>query len=124
MMVIVPCCEPFFVGEKVALTVQFAPAATLDPHVDVTANSVLAFIDAILSDVVPVLVSFTLCGLLVVPTACFLKFSGVVGVNLTTPVLSKVVIAPYKGLRTTMSGLRSPFKSATATEVASNPPEL
>jgi|GEM_PF-3025937 len=67
MMVIVPCCAPCFVGEKVALIVQFAPAATLDPQVDVTANSALAFMEEILRAVVPVLVSLTVCGLLVVP---------------------------------------------------------
>ena len=60
MMVIVPCFAPFCVGENVALIVHFAPAATLAPQVEVTANSVLAFIDAILSAVVPVLVTLTI----------------------------------------------------------------
>src|ERR1700730_13689742 len=89
MMVIVPCTEPFFAGENVTLIVHFAPAATLAPQVEVTPNSVLAFIDAILNAVLPVLVRVTVCGVLVVPTACFLKFSGVVGEKLTTPVLRR-----------------------------------
>lgn len=59
MMVIVPWTEPFFVGENVALIVHFAPAATLAPQVEVALNSVLAFIDAILNAVVPVLVRVT-----------------------------------------------------------------
>jgi len=60
MIEIVPCTVPCCVGEKVTLIVQFAPAATLDPQVEVTANSVLALIDAILSAVVPVLVTLTI----------------------------------------------------------------
>src|SRR5579862_4734267 len=76
---IVPWTGPFFVGENVALMVHFAPAATEEAQVEVTANSALAFIDAILSAVVPVLVSVTFSGGLVVPAACFLKFKGVVG---------------------------------------------
>src|SRR5579871_1531382 len=90
-MEIVPWTVPFFVGEKVALIVHVAPAATEEPQVEVTANSALALTEAILNAVVPVLVSLTVCGLLVVPTACFLKFSGVVGEKLTTPVFSRVV---------------------------------
>jgi hypothetical protein len=42
MMVMVPCTAPFLVGENVALILQFAPGATEEPQVDVTANSVLA----------------------------------------------------------------------------------
>ena len=90
IIVIVPVFAPFWVGENVTLTVQFAPAATLAPQVEVIPNSALAFIDAILSAVLPVLVSVTVCGELVVPTVCFLKFSGVVGEKATTPVLSNV----------------------------------
>jgi hypothetical protein len=45
MMVIVPCAAPCFVGENVALIVQLAPAATLSPQVDFTANSLLALMD-------------------------------------------------------------------------------
>src|SRR5579862_3649870 len=85
----VPWAAPFFVGEKVALIVHVAPAATEEPQVEVAANSALALMEAILNAVVAVLVSLTVCGLLVVPTACFLKFSGEVGEKLTTPVLSK-----------------------------------
>src|SRR5579862_5126214 len=88
MMVIVPCLAPFCVGENVTLIVHFAPAATFAPQLEVTANSALAFIDAIFSAVVPVFVRVTVCGALVVPTACFWKFSIVVGEKLTTPVFS------------------------------------
>ena len=86
MIEIVPCAAPCFVGEKVALIVHFAPAATLLPQVEVMANSALAFVEEIFSAVPPVLVSVTLCALLVVPTVCFSKFNGVVGEKLTTPV--------------------------------------
>ncbi len=68
MMLIVPCAAPFLAGENVALIVQFAPGATLAPQVEVTANSALAFMDLIFSSVLPVLVSVTICALLVVPT--------------------------------------------------------
>jgi len=88
----VPCCKPFCVGENVALIVHFAPAARVAPHVDVMPNSELAFMEAIFRAVAPVLVRLTVCGALVVPTRCFLKFSGVVGEKLTTPVLSSMVI--------------------------------
>ena len=59
MIVIVPCFAPFWVGENVTLIVQFAPAATLVPQVEVTANSALAFIEAILSALLPVFVRVT-----------------------------------------------------------------
>ena len=59
MIVIVPVVVPFVVGENVALMVQVAPGATLAPHVEVTLNSALAFIDAILRAAVPVLVRVT-----------------------------------------------------------------
>ena len=53
MIVIVPCFAPFLVGENVTLIVHFAAGATLVPQVEVTPNWALAFIDAILSAVVP-----------------------------------------------------------------------
>ena len=43
MMVMVPCAAPFLVGENVALILQFAPAATDEPQVEVTPNSLLAY---------------------------------------------------------------------------------
>ena len=92
MIEIAPCFVTFCVGENVTLIEHFAPAATLAPHVDVTPNSLLAFIDAILSALLPVFVRLTVCGGLMVPTACFLKFSGVVGEKLTTPVFSRTVM--------------------------------
>ena len=92
MIVTAPCFVPFWVGENVTLIVHFAPAATLAPQVDVTANSALAFIDAILRALPPVFVRVTVCGGPVVPTAWFLKFSGVVGEKVTTPVLSRTVM--------------------------------
>ena len=91
MIEIVPCFAPFCVGENVTLIVHFAPAAMLAPQVDVTANSALVFMDAILTALLPVFVRLTICAGRVVPTACFLKFSGVVGEKLTTPVFSSVM---------------------------------
>ena len=93
MIEIVPDFGPFVFGENVTLIVQFAPAATLVPHVDVIPNWPAAFIEEMVSAILPVLVRVTVCGALVVPTACFLKFSGVVGEKLTTPVLSRVTTA-------------------------------
>ena len=71
MIEIVPVVVPFVVGEKVALMVQVAPGPTFAPHVEVTLNCGLAFIDAILRAAEPVFVSLTVCGGLVVPMACF-----------------------------------------------------
>ena len=59
MIEIVPCFAPFCVGENVTLIVHLPPAATLAPQVDVTVNSALAFIDAILSALLPVFVRVT-----------------------------------------------------------------
>ena len=70
MMLIMPCTAPFLVGENVALIAHCAPGATRELHVDVIENSVLAFIDWILSSVVPLLMSVTVCATLVVPTVC------------------------------------------------------
>ena len=71
MIVIVPVVVPFVVGENVALMVQVAPGATLAPHVGVTLNCGLAFMDPIFRAAEPVFVSLTFCGGLVVPTVCF-----------------------------------------------------
>ena len=70
MIVTVPCAAPFLVGENVTLIVHFAVGATLVPQVEVTPNWALAFIDAIFNAAVPVLVSVTVSGELVVPTVC------------------------------------------------------
>jgi hypothetical protein len=109
------------VGENVTLIVHFAPAATLVPQVEVTANSELAFIDAILSALPPVFVRLTVCAGLVVPTACFLKFSGVVGDKLTTPVFSRTLTVFELLLARTRSAFLSPLKSPTATNQSSIP---
>ena len=68
MMLIVPSAAAFFVGEKVALIVQFAPAATVEPQLEVRPNSALAFMDLTFSSALPVLVSVMICALLVLPT--------------------------------------------------------
>lgn len=73
MMVMVPDFAPCVFGEKVTLMVQSAPGATLSWHVDVTPNWFDAFMAEIFNSVVPVLVSVTVCGALVVPCFCFLK---------------------------------------------------
>jgi hypothetical protein len=109
-IVTVPDFTPADVGENVTLMTQFAPAATLDPQVEVIPNWPAAFIAEIFSAVLPLLVSFTVCGALVVPVFCFLKTSGVVGEKTTAPVLSRV-IAPRALSSNTTSTLRSPLKS-------------
>lgn len=69
MIVIVPCMVPCSVGVNVAVTVQVAFGGTIAPQLDFTANGALAVIDWIFKSVLPVLVSLTACGELVVPTA-------------------------------------------------------
>lgn len=66
----VPRNTPCFRGENVTLIVHAAPAASPLRQVDVTANPLLAFIDATRSPVEPVFVRTTSCGMLVLPTAC------------------------------------------------------
>jgi hypothetical protein len=88
LIVSVLAFAPCDFGEKVTLMVQFAPAATLVPQLEVTPNWAEAFMDEILSAVSPVLVKVTLWAVLLAPTACFPKASGVVGEKATTPVLS------------------------------------
>src|ERR1700730_18002771 len=114
MIEIVPCFAPFCVGEKVALIVQVPAGATLVLQVEVRLNSGLAFIEAILSALAPAFVRVTVCGGLVVPMACFLKFSGVVGEKLTTPVLSRGIMLPPTESRTKRSGFPSRLKSPAA----------
>jgi len=67
---IVPDLVPLLFGEKVALIVQFAPAATLLPHDELMPNWPSTFIEEMVSAVVPVLVSVTVRGVLVLPTSC------------------------------------------------------
>jgi hypothetical protein len=59
LIVTVPDFAPWVFGEKVTLTVQFAPAATIAPQVEVTPNWAEALIDEILRGVPPVLVKVT-----------------------------------------------------------------
>ena len=94
MIETVPDLGPCVFGEKVTLILQLAPAATLMWQVEVMANWPAAFIEEMFSAVLPVFVSVTVCGALVVPVACFLKFSGVVGKKLTAPVLSNTNKSP------------------------------
>jgi hypothetical protein len=96
---------------------QFAPGATLDPQVELMPNCAEAFIDEIFSFVVPVFVSVTVCAALVVPTACFPKFSGVVGEKATMPVLRSVITASLTTSTITRSGFPSPLKSPATTDV-------
>jgi len=91
LTVTVPDFAPFDVGENVTLIVQLAPARMLFPQVEVMANCAEAFTAEIFNSVAPVLVSLTVCGALVVPAACFLKVSGVVGEKVTTPVFRRAM---------------------------------
>ena len=63
-----PVRTPAAVGVKVTLIVQFAPAATLLPHVFVWLKSPLIAMLLMLSVAEPELVRAIVCGLLVVPT--------------------------------------------------------
>jgi hypothetical protein len=65
-----PLLEPAAVGVKVTLRVQLALAATLEPQVLVWEKSPLAVMLVMLRVALPVLLSVTLCALLLVPTAC------------------------------------------------------
>ena len=70
-IVIVPDFGPRVCGEKVTLMAQFAAGATDDPQVvELMANWPFDVIEEIVSVVLPVLVSLTVCGVLVVPTVC------------------------------------------------------
>jgi len=63
-----PVRVPVAVGVKVTLMVQLAAAATLPPHVLLAAKSPLATMLEIARGPVPLFVSITICGALVVPT--------------------------------------------------------
>ena len=82
-------------------------ASTFAWQVEVMANCPAALIEEIFSALAPVLVSVTFSGALVVPTACFLKFNGVVGERLTTPVFSSTItsLCWWSGTAMSFSGL-------------------
>ena len=63
------------------------------PQVVFITNCPAASIDATFSAALPVFVSVTFCGGLVVLTACWLNKSMVLGVNETTPVFSMTTIS-------------------------------
>ena len=88
-IVTVPCFIPCVCGEKVTLMLQFAPEGTVEPQVEVMPNWPVIFMEEIFSGVAPVLVRVTVCGRLVVPCCCLLKFRGAVGEKATTPVFSR-----------------------------------
>ena len=69
----VPVRVPAAVGVKVTGIVQFAPAATLAPHVWVCAKSPDAVIEVTVRTAVPELVSVTIWATLVVPSGCEAK---------------------------------------------------
>ncbi len=93
MIVTVPDLAPCDVGEKVTLIVQVAPGIRFARQVEVMPNSWDAFMDESFNSALPPFVSLTVCGALVEPTACFLKFRGVIGEKTTTPVLRMVFTA-------------------------------
>ena len=74
---------PVAVGVKVTLIEQFAPAASVAPHVFVSAKSPLLVMLEIAMASLPVFESVILCAALVVPTGCAPKFR-LVGVRLAT----------------------------------------
>jgi len=71
VMVSVPSLDPDAVDVKVTLIWHFPPAGRPLPQLLVWLNSALAAMEVILSG--PLVPSWTICGLLVVPTSCGLK---------------------------------------------------
>lgn len=69
----VPVRAPGAVGKNVMEIAQFAPAATLAPHVLVSAKSPDAAIDVIVSVAVPEFVNVSTCGAPLAPTTCEAK---------------------------------------------------
>jgi hypothetical protein len=67
-MLSVPVLVPAAVGLKVTAMVQLAPALTLLPQVLVWEKSPLAVMLEMVSETLPVLVSATVCALLLFPT--------------------------------------------------------
>jgi hypothetical protein len=70
VMVTVPVLLPTAAGVKVTLMVQLPPAATLAPHALVSAKSPVAEMLVMFSGAAPVLLSVTVCVLLVLPSCC------------------------------------------------------
>lgn len=68
MIETVPAKVPCVVGEKVMLSLQIAPGATSLPQVEVALYGFVAVTEEIERDVVPLFVSETDFGALVVPT--------------------------------------------------------
>jgi hypothetical protein len=75
-------CGPNWLGVKVTLIVQFAPAARLDPHVLLWLNSPLVATPLITTGELPALVSVAVCAVLAVPTDSGLKLKAVAGEKL------------------------------------------
>src|SRR6266516_594480 len=73
VIVTVPVRTPFALGLKATLIVQLPPAGTLEPQLFCAMKSPLAAMLEMVNVAPPVLVSVTLCGLLVVPTSCLLN---------------------------------------------------
>jgi hypothetical protein len=120
-MVRVPVLLPTAVGLKVTLTVQLEEAERLAPQVFVSEKSPLMLTPLMLSVVVPVFLSVTLCALLLVPTGSDEKVSEVAEKLATGPLpvpvrlmvwvagvaLSVIVIEPVRvpvavGLKVTL----------------------
>jgi hypothetical protein len=72
---IVPLRLPEIVGVNVTFTMQFAPAATVEPQLFVSAKFALALMFEMVNVAVPELVSVTESGWLVVPTTSSPKLS-------------------------------------------------
>jgi hypothetical protein len=73
-MLMLPLRVPTAVGLNVTSTAQFAPTPTLPPQLFVWEKSPLAVMLEIVRFAVPVLVKFTVCSGLVVPTPWPTKF--------------------------------------------------
>lgn len=95
LTVSVPVAVPVCCGVKVTLMEQLAPGATLEPQSSLSAKSPVVAMPVMLSVSPPVLERVTVCGRLVVPTACESKVR-LVGERLAaggvTPVPARVMV--------------------------------
>ena len=112
--VIVPLTVPAAVGEKVTLTVQLAPCATLPLQVLVSANWALAAMELSVRVPVPPLVNVTVWAALVVPIFCAAKVR-LAGPKFTAGATPVPVSAKACGLAGTLSlTVRLPVRVPTA----------
>ena len=113
----VPLANPVALAVKSAEMEHCAPGARLPVHVFpvMRKGAPLQWMEEKVMSDVPEFVIVVDIGVLVVPSSCFSKLSGVVGENVAAPVLSSVMTCCPRKSTTARSGLPSLFKSVAAT---------